>query len=149
MVRRLCILCFLIALWPGLSLAQSASLSEIFNQFKALYAQGRYAEAEPFAQKALELGEKKFGPDHPTTGTFLNNLAELYKAQGRYAEAEPLFSRSLAIDEKALGPEHPDVAIDLNNLAGLYKAQGRYAEVEPLYRRSLAITEKALGPEHP
>ncbi len=30
MVRRLCILCFLLALWPGLALAQSASLSEMY-----------------------------------------------------------------------------------------------------------------------
>ena len=33
MVRRLCILCFLLALWPGLALAQSAALMEAFNQF--------------------------------------------------------------------------------------------------------------------
>ncbi len=41
MVRRLCILCFLVALWPGLALAQSAALMEAYNQYKALNAQGR------------------------------------------------------------------------------------------------------------
>ncbi len=75
MVRRLCILCFLVALWPGLALAQSAALMEAFNQYKALNAQGRYAEAERFARKALELGQREFGLDHPTTWTLLNNLA--------------------------------------------------------------------------
>ncbi len=35
-VRRLCILCFLVALWPGFALAQSAALMD------ALYKQGRY-----------------------------------------------------------------------------------------------------------
>ena len=67
MVRRLCILCILVALWPGLALAQSAALTEAFNQYKALNAQGRYAEAEPFARKALELGQRELGPDHPDT----------------------------------------------------------------------------------
>ncbi len=43
MVRRLCILCFLVALWPGLALAQSAALMEAYNQYQALDAQGRYA----------------------------------------------------------------------------------------------------------
>ncbi len=143
MVHRLCILCFLVALWPGLALAQSAALDNAYNQYKALFEQGRYAEAEPFARKTLELGQLEFGPDHSNTGTFLNNLAELYRAQGRYAEAEPLYRRSLATNEKALGPEHPDFATSLNNLAELYRAQGRYAKAEPLHKRALAIREKA------
>ncbi len=63
MVRRLCILCFLVALSPGLALAQSAALMEAFKQYQALNAQGRYAEAERFARKALELGQLEFGPD--------------------------------------------------------------------------------------
>ncbi len=49
MVRRLCILCFLVALWPGPALAQSAALLEAFNRYKAPDAQGQYAEAERFA----------------------------------------------------------------------------------------------------
>ncbi len=51
MIRRLCILCFLVALWPGLTLAQSAALVEAFNQYKALDAQGRFSGAEPFARR--------------------------------------------------------------------------------------------------
>ncbi len=149
MIHRLCILCFLVALSPGFALAQSAALMDAYNRYKALDAQGRYAEAEPFARKALELSRKEFGPDHPHTGALLNNLALLYQAQGRYAEAEPFQKSALAIMEKALGPEHPHVATSLINLAGLYWVQGRYGEAEPLFRRSLAIDEKALGPEHP
>ena len=37
MVRRLCIACFLLALWPRLALAHSAALMEAYNQYKALY----------------------------------------------------------------------------------------------------------------
>ncbi len=148
MVRRMCILCF-IAFWPGLALAQSAALTEAFNQYRAFYGQGRYGEAERFARKALELGQREFGPDHPTTGFLLNNLAVTYQAQGRYAEVEPLYKQALVIRETALGPEHPDVGQSLNNLAELYRAQGRYAEAESFYKRSLVVWEKALGPEHP
>ncbi len=67
MVRRLCILCFLVALWPGLALAQSAASMDAYNRYEALRAQGLYAEAEPFAIEALRLGEKEFGPTHLTT----------------------------------------------------------------------------------
>ncbi len=145
MVRRLCILCFLVALWPGMALAQSGN--SVFDQFRALYEKGRYDEAEPLARKDLELSEKEFGPTHPNTGSGLNKLASLYYAQGRYADAEPLYERALAIAAKALGPEHPEFATSLNNLAELYRDQGRYAEAEPFYKRALTIFEKALGPE--
>jgi tetratricopeptide (TPR) repeat protein len=111
--------------------------------------QGRYADAEPLYKRALAIGEKALGPDHPAVAIRLNNLALLYRVQGRYADAEPLYKRALAIDEKALGPDHPAVAIRLNNLAGLYRAQGHYADAEPLFKRALAIDEKALGPDHP
>ncbi|MEO1610402.1 MAG: tetratricopeptide repeat-containing protein, partial [Pseudomonadota bacterium] len=98
------------------------------GQVVRLYQAGKYAEAIVVARKALELSEQKFGPDHPSVGTTLNNLALLYRAQGRYAEAEPLYKRDLAISEKALGPDHPSVGTTLNNLAALYESQGRYAE---------------------
>ena len=119
------------------------------NNLGELYrVQGRYAEAEPLQKRALALGEKALGPNHPSVAASLNYLAGLYDNQARYAEAEPLYKRSLAIREKALGPDHPDVAKAVNNLAGLYASQGRYADAEPLYKRSLTIWEKALGPDH-
>ena len=142
MIRRLCILCFLVALWPGLALAQSAALMDAFNRYKALDAEGRYAEAEPFARKALELGQREFGPDHPTTGTLLNNLAALYQAQGRYAEAEPLYRRSLAITLKALGPGHPNLATGLENYAAMLRETGRTAEADKMEARAKAIRDK-------
>ena len=113
-------------LWPAGLYAQSEVLMETYRQGQALEKAGRYEQAISFYREALELGEREFGPNDPTTATLLTNLARLYRAQGRYEAAEPLYERALAIDEKALGPEHPDVASSLNNLATLYRAQGRY-----------------------
>ncbi|MCH9020162.1 MAG: tetratricopeptide repeat protein [Proteobacteria bacterium] len=135
---------------PSAQLADaSKALMEARREGKALYEAGKYEQAIPLHRRALELGEREFGPDHPTTSTLLNNLAVVYRAQGRYEAAEPLHKRALAIWEKALGPDHPDVATGLNNLAGLFKNLGRYEAAEPLYKRALAIREKALGPDHP
>ena len=50
----------------------------------------------------LAIKEKAFGPDHPSVGEGLNNLALLYWAQGQYGQAEPLLQRCLRIREKAL-----------------------------------------------
>ncbi len=116
-----------------------------------LYAKQRalYSEAEPMLERAVAITEQALGPDHPSLGTCLNNLATLYSDQGRYEEAEPLVQRDMAITEQALGPDHPSLAVSLNNLAGLYRDQGRYEEAEPLVQRAVSIKEQALGPDHP
>ena len=135
--------CLLLA-WSAGPRAQS--LQDEMNAFVRLYQQGRYAEAEAPARRALDLAERQFGSNHQNTALMANNLAVLYTTQGRYAESEPLHKRALAILEKSKGPEHADVGQTLNNLAALYRTQGRLAEAEPLYKRALAIREKALGP---
>jgi hypothetical protein len=42
-------------------------------------------------KRALAIREKVLGPEHPSVGAALNNLALLYDSQGRYPEAEPLY----------------------------------------------------------
>lgn len=124
---------------------QASSLNKKVRQ---LYQAGKFSEAIPFAQEALELSEA-LGPDHPDTATALHNLAALYDEIGNYAKAEPLYQRALKIREKALGPDHPDTATVLNNLGGLYREMDDYAKAESLLQRALKIREKALGPDHP
>src|SRR5262245_66595533 len=76
----------------------------------------------PLYKRALAIGEKVLGPNHPNVAGALSNLAALYVDQRRHADAEPLHKRALAIGEKVLGPNHPNVANDLNNLALLFTA---------------------------
>ncbi|GAX40755.1 peptidase-like protein [Tolypothrix sp. NIES-4075] len=136
---------------PPPSAQQSAELEEakrLNEQVFQLYKEGKYSQAIPIAERALEIREKVLGKEHPSVATSLNNLAELYREQGSYEKAEPLYVRSLAISEKVDGKEHPSVATSLNNLALLYQAQGSYEKAEPLFVRSLFIREKALGKEH-
>ena len=149
MVRRLCILCILVALWPGFALAQSRAFKEAFDRFSASYAQGHYLEAERYVRRALKLGEKEFGPAHTKTATLLNGLAIVLANQGHFDKAEPLHKRALAIREKALGRNHPDVAQSLRNLAQVYHAQGRTAKAEAFAKRALAIEQKSPGDSDP
>ncbi len=134
-----------LALWPPAAYGQSSELVDAYYRAGALYAEGHYQEALPFAQEALRLSEREYGPDHPATATMLTTLAKIYHAQDKYAEAEPLFERALAIRE--VSGSYPGLARSLNNMAQLCFEQGRYAEAEPLIKRSLAIREKALGSE--
>jgi hypothetical protein len=125
--------------WAVPALGQSDELMEGFNRAGELYEQGRYAEAIPFTEKALNVGEKEFGSEHAVTGMLLSGLSEIFRQLGRYAKAEPLYQRALAIFEKALGPDHPSVALALNNLAGLYEAQGRLGDALTWSRRATTI----------
>jgi CHAT domain-containing protein/Tfp pilus assembly protein PilF len=125
-----------------------AKAEHLWQQAAQLNQQGRYAEAIPLAQQALEIEERILGAHHPDVATVLNNLALLYQKQGNYTQAEPLFQRALSIYEAALGANHPLVATALNNLAELYQGQGKYAQAEPLFQHALSIAEAALGANH-
>ena len=61
------------------------------------WEQGRYAEAKPLFLRALGINEKVLGPDHPTVGRLLSNLAALSFAQGDWARAVEYWRRSTAL----------------------------------------------------
>ncbi|UCJ13314.1 MAG: tetratricopeptide repeat protein [Phormidium sp. PBR-2020] len=114
-----------------------------------LLGEGRYEDAMPLAQQALEIRETILGETHPDVAQSLNNLARLYWNQGNPSAAEPLLRRALDIWETSLGESHLDVAQSLNNLAQLYREQRNYAAAEPLYLHALDIRETQLGANHP
>jgi CHAT domain-containing protein len=121
----------------------------LYRKATDLREEGKYDEALPSYERALEIRERVLEPDHPEIAASINGLAILYYYAGEYAKAESLHQRALAIREKALWPNHPDVATSLNGLANIYWSKGDYAKAESLHQRALAIREKALGPEHP
>jgi CHAT domain-containing protein/Tfp pilus assembly protein PilF len=120
---------------------------KLATEYVRLFRAGRFDEAQPLIQRALEIREKALGPEHPDLAVSLFQVAVIYTKKGDYAKAEPLFNRALAIREN--GPEDPFLAFILENFANLYSETGNYSKAEPLYERSLNILEKVLGPEHP
>ncbi len=131
-------------------LGLEVDLATSFNELAYLYNfQGRYSEAEPLYQQALQMRKRLLGESHPDVATSLNHLAGLYYSQGRYSEAEPLTQQALQMRKQLLGESHPDVATNLNNLAFLYKSQGRYSEAEPLLKQALQMRKQLLGESHP
>jgi tetratricopeptide (TPR) repeat protein len=125
-------------------------LTAILLNNMALYYDCRsaHARAEPLYKRAIAIGGRIVGPEHPDVAIWYNNLALLYLGTSRYAEAEPLLLQAIASGERTIGSEHPELATRLQNLGALYRDTGRYGEAEPLLERALAIREKVLGPEH-
>src|SRR5271165_2462313 len=129
--------------------ANDDDLEALNQRIFQLFKQGKYQEAIPLAEKAVEITRRLRGPEDTKTATSLNSLALLYWKMGEYAKAEPLYQEALRIRQKVLGPEHPSTATSLNNLAMLYDHMAEYAKAEPLYLEALRINQKVLGPEHP
>jgi tetratricopeptide (TPR) repeat protein len=126
------------------------SVATSLNNLAALYnSQGRYAEAQPLYEQALEMRQSLFAGDHPDVASSLNNFAALYKSQGRYAETLPLYEQALKMRQRLFAGDHPDVASSLNNFAALYKSQGRYAQAQALYEQALEMTKRLFAGDHP
>ncbi len=80
---------------------------------------GRFEEAQPLYDMALQIITQRLGSDHPDAAAILHNLAGLAHARGDYNAAEPLARRSLSILEANHGHEHLDVAADRAALAAI------------------------------
>jgi TonB family protein len=108
---------------------------------------GNDTEAEEYFRKALEIGDRTVGPDHPDMILLLNDLTRIYLKQSAHASAEPLLLRLLEM-KRSKGEDHPEVATVMASLATVRQALGRHESAEQLWRRVLEIRERTLAPNH-
>lgn len=108
-----------------------------------------YKGAQAAFERAIAIGEKAFGTDHPQVAIYVNNLGSVLRALGDLAGAKAAFERALKIDEASYGPEHPNVAIRLWNLGTVLQAEGNTDRARACYERALAIFRKFLPEGHP
>ena len=131
-----------IGLWI---LACSASLAEdddpnaLNQQVNQLIEQGKYQEAIPIAERAVEVAKRTRGSEDPETAEALNNFGLLFKKIGDYAKAEPLLKEVLEIRQKVLGREHLDTAKSLNG-----KDEANRELVEQLNAKKRIVAQLSL-----
>ena len=63
-------------------------------QAEALNAQGKYAEAEPLYEKALQIRRRLLADDHASTASTYNEVAANLYYQGKFAQAQPLCEKA-------------------------------------------------------
>jgi Flp pilus assembly protein TadD len=114
-----------------------------------LQDRGDLAGAQRQTERALQIDEKVYGPDHPKVAIFASNLGLILKARGDLAGAQRQTERALQIDEKVYGPDHPNVAICASNLGLILKARGDLAGAQRQTERALQIFLNAYGPDNP
>lgn len=144
-------------------------MAATLNNLAVLYGKrGKYKEAEPLCQRALEIREKV--PESlkcPQSPLYIRPLVYCWPSFFPLASSAQFLLLSLPSlcsqhvgahiimafcrfgPYQVLGTDHPDVAKQLNNLALLCQNQGKYEAVERYYQRALAIYEGQLGPDNP
>ena len=91
----------------------------------ALFRQGRYAESGSQFRRALDIYERRSGPESVNVASALNNLALVLERFGDYSGAEVLLRQSHRILDGALGRNHPDTVTTLSNLGRVLDSQGK------------------------
>jgi TonB family protein len=129
------------------SLPDLDEASRLSQQVVILYKQGKFDEALPLAKHALELREKRLGPENELVGRALENLASLYFAKKQYEWAARFYQRELSVFEKTLGDHDPKVADVMDSLAWSNYGLGETRIAESYFQRALSIREKAFGAE--
>ncbi|MDQ7016364.1 MAG: tetratricopeptide repeat protein [Gammaproteobacteria bacterium] len=106
---------------------------------------GKYEQALPLYQRALNIRERVFGANSPSVASVLSKLTELYMLLGDYKKALPLGKRSLAIRQKLFCKSSRTLARSMHNLSVLYRLMGDYKKALPLCEDALVIREEVFG----
>jgi CHAT domain-containing protein len=114
----------------------------ILSQARMKAQQGRFAEAEVDARRALLSRLKDQGKYNPATVRYVMGLAEILVGQGRYAEAEQLSRVSLDIDKTVGVADDSQSAVQLlAQLGRILNLQGKSGEAIAVY----AQIDKAIA----
>ncbi|TYO66080.1 CHAT domain-containing protein [Bradyrhizobium hipponense] len=108
----------------------------VLNQARMKARQGRLAEAEVDARRALLSRLKDTGKYNPVTPRFVIGLASILVDQGRYDEAEKLGRVALEINKTVGVPEESQATVQLfSQLAGILTLQRKNAEAGEMFAR--------------
>lgn len=126
------------------------ALASAYNNYGILLeVKERYAEAETWARRALEvaadLPDTRESAIHETR--YRHNLAIALSGQGRYDEAIEIFEQVLDSKLEQLGPRHPSRLISLESLASTHRNAGSLAEAAELFEASRTLRREIYGPD--
>ncbi len=81
---------------PALAVTD-ADRNAVYKEFRAKFDERRYADAQPLAEKLVQLTEQQYGPEELPLSTPLANLGTVHFKLGNYPAAIESYQRSLRI----------------------------------------------------
>jgi CHAT domain-containing protein/Tfp pilus assembly protein PilF len=106
--------------------SQDDSPGPLSQYASELFADGRYKELVPIAERLFEILKKRLGPTDSETGNAENLLAAAYYFTGECGKAIPLFIELIKIEKKAMGKKSENVATLLSSLGSSYYQIGDF-----------------------
>jgi len=106
---------------------------------------GNAAAAKQLHERALNIQEAHFGPNHVQVAVTLDNLGIAHTELGNPEYAKELLQRSLHIAESHFGKDHVQVAWTLDNLGAALRDCGEIRQAGVLHERALLIYEAEYG----
>ncbi len=114
-----------------------AGLLDLYHGFAILLrVQGRFADAEPYYLKGIEISTRMFGDLHPDTATRKNYLAGLYFAWGRYDQARSIVEASYDVYRAMFGEKHELVGVAAMGLSLICNRQGKAHEASEYFKQA-------------
>jgi non-specific serine/threonine protein kinase/serine/threonine-protein kinase len=111
-------------------------LGTVGNAYRNL---GRFDEARPLLEEALQLREEHVGTTHSEVAESYVSLGWLEYSAGNFGEARALFERAVTVFGQALGPDHWAVASSLGFTGNACLRIGDYRSARAAFERSLGI----------
>lgn len=122
-------------------------VSDVFhNKGLVHFFAGQMKEALKLTEKAYNIRQKAFSPDHEKYIQTCNNLSTLYYYTGQTGKAIEHDKRTLHELTNALGELHPEVAKLYFNLGNSYYGNKNFDEALAAYQKSLEIGKKVFKP---
>ncbi len=109
---------------------------------------GLYADAEPMAQRALELRRRLLPTGHPDLSASLNLMGWITHERGRSADAVPFLEDAIRIRRADSARAPGDLSRSLNDLGVVFNALRRYDEAKVVLREALALRLTIYGEAH-
>lgn len=110
--------------------------------------QTRSAEAIPLYRRALDIRARIGGPNHPSVGNTLDNLANAYVRSGQMDEAVKTRRQCVEVLRKAYPGDHFSLASALLNLGFDLCQIDKVDEGLPLVEQGFAMSQRSLGADH-
>ncbi|HYP05975.1 MAG TPA: tetratricopeptide repeat protein [Bryobacteraceae bacterium] len=109
---------------------------------------GEVERAHELFQRAVDLRRKVHGPEHPSVGLTMSDLATFYRETGRPREAAAAYEEALKTLRASVGEKHLTFALVVCHYAELQRQQGYHAEALELYRQGIDILATTYGANH-
>lgn len=119
-----------------------ASLGYILTQL------GRYGEAEPMLNEAMEIERDVFGVDNQRLASIDADLATLYARKGDPTRALALIGDAVRLTTQRLGPSHYMLGYFLDAQAAIKLQAGNIAGADADVHHALDIYKDQLPPRH-